>query len=103
LDPADGAPETPGGFRLDANFPNPFNPTTNVRFSVPRRTTVSLTIYNLLGQKVRTLVDEVVDSGTRTVTWGGTDDLGVAQASGTYIYRPQAGDFAQAKKMILLD
>jgi hypothetical protein len=92
----------PRDFWLEPNFPNPFNPTTNIRFSVHRQTSVSLTIYDLLGQKVRTLFEEVMDPGTRTISWDGMDDGGRPQASGTYIYRLKAESFVEAKKMLLL-
>jgi hypothetical protein len=92
----------PRDFWLEPNFPNPFNPTTNIRFSIDRQTAVSLTIYDLLGQRVRTLVEEVMEPGTRTLSWDGKDDAGKPQASGTYIYRLKADTFMEAKKMILL-
>jgi flagellar hook assembly protein FlgD len=92
----------PRDFWLEPNFPNPFNPTTNIRFSVDRQTAVSLVIYDLLGQEVRRLVDEVMSPGTRTLSWDGRDDLGRPQASGTYIYRLKAESFLEAKKMVLL-
>lgn len=92
-------------FQLFQNFPNPFNPATTIRFSVgagqtPTHTT--LQIYNILGQKVRTLVDEPKHAGSHKVIWDGRDDSGKDVASGVYFYQIEAGDFTEAKKLVLL-
>ena len=109
----------PDHFSLSQNYPNPFNPTTVIRYSLPvdrqgqsgnggarARTTstsyVSLKVYNILGQVVRTLVDEPQAPGYYSVRWDGRDNAGGELASGIYIYRIQAGDFAQSRRMILL-
>ncbi|MCL6098442.1 MAG: T9SS type A sorting domain-containing protein [Bacteroidetes bacterium] len=92
----------PQNFELYANYPNPFNPTTNIRYSIPVQNHVSLTIYNLLGQKVATLVDQVQQSGTYTANWNGTSDNGLVVSSGLYFYRIEAGNFITTKKMVLL-
>ena len=92
-------------FQLFQNFPNPFNPATTIRFSVGSgQTTVHtrLRVYNILGQKIRTLVDEPRNAGSHKVIWDGKDDSGKDVASGVYLYRIEAGDFTEAKKLVLL-
>jgi hypothetical protein len=95
----------PNAFELYQNYPNPFNPTTTIRFTVegqrrPIRTT--LKIHNILGQKMRTLVDELKRAGSYEVIWDGKDDRGKEVASGIYFYQLKAGDFIETKKMLLL-
>jgi hypothetical protein len=92
----------PDKFTLAQNFPNPFNPTTAIRYAIPEASHVRLVIYNLLGQKIRTLVDEEQDAAFRRIVWDGQNDVGVRVASGLYIYRLEAGDFVQSKKMVLM-
>ena len=87
----------PPAFHLDNNYPNPFNPSTTIRYDLPTRSYVVLKIYNLLGQGVATLVDKEKPGGRYGVRW---DAAGVA--SGIYFYRLQAGDFVETKKLILL-
>ncbi|MFQ6092362.1 MAG: cohesin domain-containing protein [bacterium] len=90
---------------LAQNFPNPFNPVTSIQYSVISDQSpphVTLKIYNLLGQEVRTLVDEGQRAGFYTVTWDGKDNNGREMASGVYIYRIEAGSFLGAKKMMLV-
>ena len=87
---------------LYQNFPNPFNPTTSIRYDLRRDGHVVVRIYNVAGQEVRTLVDEQQLAGQRKVTWDGRDDYGRAVASGVYVYRIAAGDFVKSRKMILL-
>jgi hypothetical protein len=101
-----GAPN-PGieSFQLSQNFPNPFNPATTIQFSVgsggaPILTT--LQIHNILGHKVRTLLDEPKNAGSHQVIWDGKDDSGKEVASGVYLYRIEAGDFTETKKLVLL-
>jgi hypothetical protein len=96
----------PCGFFLSVNHPNPFNPETRIEYTVqsakmnPLHTTLS--VYNVLGQQVRTLVDEPKSSGTYEVVWDGKDEKGKDVASGLYLYRLVAGNFTQTRKMILL-
>jgi len=94
--------EIPTEFALSQNFPNPFNPTTNIRYSIPESSVVTLTIYNMLGQQVRTLVNSQQDAGYYTVTWDGSNEFGSKVASGIYIYRISAGKFNSTIKMNLL-
>ena len=96
----------PAQFSLSFNYPNPFNPTTKIKYTVgtsqARSAVVSLRIYNILGQLVRTLVDEPKHPGTYEVRWDGRDQNGNEVASGIYFYKLQAGDFSQTKKMVLV-
>jgi hypothetical protein len=87
----------PEGFALQQNYPNPFNPSTTIRYGLPYRSTVTLTVYNTLGQKVRTLVQGTLEAGNYEVTFDGT-----GLASGVYYYRIQAGSFVETKKLLLL-
>jgi hypothetical protein len=94
--------QRPASFSLSQNYPNPFNPQTQIRYALPADCHVKLTIYNLLGQKVKVLVDKHQSAGYKTVHWDGKDERGDDVASGIYFYRIQAGEFMQAKKMLLL-
>jgi hypothetical protein len=89
-------------FSLWQNFPNPFNAETIIEYSLPKEDQVRLVVYNLLGQKVRTLLDERQTSGKKMVVWDGKNDGGEAVASGIYFCRIEAGELAQTKKMLLL-
>lgn len=92
----------PADFTLEQNYPNPFNPTTLIRFSVPVTSRVRISIYNLLGQRVRDLVDESFANGVQEVSWDGRDNTGRLLSSGTYIYRMQSGNFVETRKMVLM-
>jgi len=92
----------PEHFELSQNYPNPFNPVTQIEFSVPRSSYVKLDVFNALGQKIRGLVSERLAAGRKRVTWDGADDAGKPVASGVYLYRLTAGDFADTKKMLIL-
>jgi len=91
----------PEEFVLEPNYPNPFNPSTVIRYGLSEDTHVKLTIYNTLGQEVTTLVDEVQNTGFQTVSWNGTDNLGQQVSAGVYVYRLEAGNNVQIKKMAL--
>ncbi len=92
----------PLSFSLGQNFPNPFNPETVIEYFLPRESQVQITIYNLLGQKVRDLIDQRVSAGHQKVSWDGRNDKGEAVSSGIYFYRMRAGEFVQTKRMVLL-
>ena len=92
----------PNRYALQQNYPNPFNPATNIKFDVKNAGRVKIDIYNTLGQKVRTLVDDVKSAGKYSVVWNGLNDFGDRVASGIYIYKMVSGDFVQTRKMILL-
>ena len=89
-------------FSLDPNYPNPFNPTTAIRFSLPQPGEAELSIYNLLGQRVATLVHGVQEAGVHTLAWDGRDEQGRELASGVYLYRLQAGAQVETRKLLLL-
>jgi hypothetical protein len=94
---------TPTEFALLQNFPNPFNPETTIKYNVAKGGNVSLRIYNVVGQVVKTLVAEQQNAGRYTVRWNGTDDRGVSVSSGIYFYQITAGsDFQDVKKLMLL-
>jgi len=92
----------PRVFSLDQNYPNPFNPTTTIKFALPKSSNVNLEIYNILGRRVTTLINEQLDAGYHTVKWNSTDSEGRDVATGVYFYRLKAGDFVKSKKMLLL-
>ncbi len=89
-------------FALYQNYPNPFNPTTTISYQLPVSSEIELTIYNLLGQPIKTLVDSKQPAGTHKVQWDGKNDEGKEAASGVYIYRIQSDRFIQSKKMLLI-
>jgi subtilisin family serine protease len=92
----------PQQFTLCQNSPNPFNLSTTISFSLPARSNVNLTIYNILGEKVNSLVNGTLEAGTHTVIWDGTNKYGTEVASGIYFYRLSSGTNAITKKMNLL-
>jgi len=104
------APAIPTEFRLYQNYPNPFNPETWIQYDLPQATHVRVEIFNILGEKVKTLVDEKKPAGAYKIIWNGQTDNGKAAASGVYIYRLQAGgssansgqNFLQTRKMVFL-
>ena len=93
---------TPYRWRLSGNFPNPFNPVTTIDYSLAERVYVDISIYNILGQKINSLVGETKPAGPHRVEWDGHDQSGNTVASGIYFYRIEAGEFSATKKMILL-
>ena len=92
----------PSEFTLEQNYPNPFNPTTTIRYNVPLQSAVTLKIFDGLGRLVKTLVNEIKEPGKYSVTWNGKGNNNEKAASGIYICRLEAGNYAQMKKMILL-
>jgi subtilisin family serine protease len=99
---SDSAEPIPASFDLAQNYPNPFNPTTTIRYSLPARSHITISVYNILGRKVQTLIDEVKSAGTHTAVWNGTDETGQAVSSGIYFYRVKTADRAESRKMLLL-
>jgi len=97
-----GLDSRPNTFLLSGNYPNPFNPATTIEYTLPRRTYVSLRIFNLLGQNIRTLVNTDQDTGTHTVRWDGRDQFGRAVSSGIYFYQLKTDERVETKKMMLL-
>jgi len=98
----DDTPPTPYRWSLSHNYPNPFNPNTMISYSLARRSHVTITIYNILGQEVNMLVDEVKSAGEYNVSWDGADFGGRGVASGIYFYRLAADDHTETRKMVLL-
>tara|TARA_B100000405_G_scaffold297344_1_gene253130 strand:- start:53 stop:1078 length:1026 start_codon:yes stop_codon:yes gene_type:complete len=94
--------DLPTEFALHNNYPNPFNPVTNILYDIPEVSDVSLEIYNVMGQRVRTLVQGTQEPGRYQIIWNATNDFGQALSSGMYIYRIQAGDFVSVKKLVLM-
>jgi len=92
----------PTEFALSQNFPNPFNPTTSISYSLPENSDLSINIYSLTGQKIIELVEGHVKAGIHTVTWNGMNHVGVPVSSGVYIYMLQSDSFTAVKKMILI-
>ena len=108
LIPVGDGPSRPIAFELGQNYPNPFNPSTTIKFTLPsaggagEALPTSLRIYNVLGEVVRTLVDEPMMPGVHHEVWDGRDDHGNRVASGIYFYRLRAGDLQHTKKMVLM-
>ncbi len=93
----------PEGFFLGQNYPNPFNPSTNIPYRLPASTHVRLEVFNMLGQRVVTLVDGARPPGFHTARWDGTDAAGRAVAAGVYLYRLQSGGTSLTQRMVLVD
>jgi flagellar hook assembly protein FlgD len=89
-------------YSLAQNHPNPFNPTTRIQYQIQARTHVSLTVYDVQGRMIKTLVNEVKSPGQFTADWDGTNNNGSRVSTGVYFYRLTAGSFVQTKKMVML-
>ena len=89
-------------FRLEQNYPNPFNPTTQIEYELPASMQVTLKVYNILGQEVKTLVNEIQGKGVYTIEWDGTNHNNVQVAGGVYFYRLITENYIQTRKMILI-
>ncbi|MBN1351067.1 T9SS type A sorting domain-containing protein [candidate division KSB1 bacterium] len=99
----DGNPTVvPLEYTMSNNYPNPFNPTTEIEYGIPISNRVTITIFNSLGQHVRTLVDRDMTAGTYHATWDGRDDMGNMMPSGMYFYKMNASHFNSVKKMLLM-
>jgi len=94
--------QIPKEYILNQNYPNPFNPVTTLRYDLPEQSDVTITIYNMLGRKVKTLVNPTQDAGFKSMIWDATNDYGKPVSAGVYLYQIQAGEFVQTKKMVLL-
>jgi PKD repeat protein len=92
----------PDKFELSQNYPNPFNPVTSIRYALPEQSMVKLTIYDMLGQEVITLVNKTEEAGYKSVNWNGLNQHGQLVSTGIYFYRIQAGTFLQIRKMIFI-
>jgi hypothetical protein len=92
----------PTEFALHQNYPNPFNPTTTLRYDLPVDAMVNITIYDIMGRSIKSLVNSNQTAGYRSIRWDGKNNLGEGVSAGMYIYMIQAGEFRQTKKMVLL-
>ncbi len=93
---------TPKEFRLYDAYPNPFNPVTTVRYDLPKNSLVTITIYDMLGKKVKTLINQIQDAGHQYIIWDGTNTNGSSIGVGVYLYQIQIEHYTQTKKMVLL-
>ena len=98
----DESNQLPTAFNLYNNYPNPFNPTTQIRYNLSEDAMVSITIYDIMGRSIRSLVNSKQTAGYRSIRWDGKNNLGDPVSAGMYIYTIQAGEFRQTKKMVLL-
>jgi hypothetical protein len=99
---SDSGGTVPLRFALEQNHPNPFNPTTTISFTLPEKLKAELVVFNLSGQRIRTLLNELQPAGPNQVVWNGRDDHGIPVSSGVYFYRLKAGRYMQTRKMVLL-
>ena len=97
-----GSEPIPKVFSLHQNYPNPFNPTTQIRYDLPEESYVNINIYDLMGRRIKSLINMHQDPGYRLIHWDATNDFGQPVSAGMYIYRIQAGQFRQTRKMVLL-
>ena len=98
----EGDEAIPTVYALSQNYPNPFNPLTTLRYNLPERVDVVLTIHDLLGREIRTMVRGIEQPGFKVVIWDGTNAQGQPVSSGIYLYRIHAGRFTATRKMVLL-
>jgi hypothetical protein len=96
------APVVPETYVLSQNYPNPFNPVTNISYGLPKESFVTISVYNLMGQKVAELVNDDRNAGYHTVTWNSANLIGEPVSSGVYVYTITAGNYQSVKKMILM-
>ncbi len=94
--------DLPVSFDLSQNFPNPFNPTTTIKFDLPNESSVKLNVYNTNGQLVKSLVNTKMTAGSHQIMWDGRNEAGQIVSSGLYIYRIQAGNYVKSMKMMLM-
>jgi len=92
----------PTEYAIHQNYPNPFNPVTTLRYDLPENALVNITIYDMLGRKVKTLINRTQDAGYKSVIWNATNDYGKPVSAGIYLYQIQAGEYISTKKMVLL-
>ena len=98
----DSAVQSPSSFKLYSNYPNPFNPVTTLGYDLPEDGLVNITVYDLLGNVISQLVNEVQNSGYKSIQWNATNNQGKPVSAGLYLFKIQTGDFVDTKKMILL-
>jgi hypothetical protein len=98
----ESAAPMPGEFALQQNYPNPFNPETHIQYQLSERSHVTIRVYNMMGQLVKTLVDSERPAGFYSVRWDGADSNGQLVSSGIYVYRMESPSFVQTRKMLML-
>jgi len=101
VDEDNGLVRPPDSFKLYANYPNPFNPFMTIKFQVPFSVHVELDIYNVLGERVRTLMDQHCAAGLHSVTWDGVTDDGLLAPAGLYVCRMKSGEYVSSRKVVL--
>jgi hypothetical protein len=89
-------------YSIHQNYPNPFNPVTKLHYSIPEKSLVSIAIYDILGNQVKTLINQTQGAGYKSVIWDATNDYGKPVSAGIYLYQIQAGEYISTKKMVLL-
>lgn len=106
LDVITSVPKPPAqvatGFKLENNYPNPFNPSTQISFTIAKTSHVSLDVYSILGEHIKNITSKIYDQGNYHFIWNGTNDFGIQVAGGIYIYKLSSDYFTESKKMILL-
>ena len=94
--------ETPNEFMLYTAFPNPFNPSTTIRFDLPEDSFVTINVYDMVGRHVKTLLNNNMPAGRRSIVWDSTNNLDQPVSAGTYFYTINTGEYSQTKKMVYL-
>ena len=97
-----GNDPSPLSFQIHQNYPNPFNPVTTLQYDLPNDASVNITVYDMLGNVISELVNEVQNSGYKSIQWNATNNQGQPLSAGVYLYSIEADEFRQTKKMILL-
>ena len=92
----------PKEYHLYDAYPNPFNPVTTLWYELPENTMVTITIYDMLGKKVKTLINETQDAGYQSIIWDATNNDGIPVSAGIYLYQIQTAKYSGTKKMVLL-
>ena len=98
----EGKAKYPEKFGLNHSYPNPFNPVTTITYDLPKKTSVNLSVYNIKGSRIATLINGSEEAGHKKTIWSGTDDFGRSVSAGVYLCRIEAGTFKQTRKMLLL-
>ena len=92
----------PDTYYLFQNYPNPFNPVTTFRYNLPEDELVNITIYDIIGRQIKTLINSSQTAGYKSIQWNATNSTGQSVSAGVYLFKIQAGNFSQTKKMVLL-
>ena len=101
-DVRDEVSDAPGTFSLEQNYPNPFNPRTTITFHLPKSVQTIISIYNMMGKKIRTLLDRKMTAGSHSIVWNGKDNQGHLVGSGVYLLHMKAGDYSDTKQLLLI-